>query len=189
MRRFFTLAFIMLTITGFAQLRTSVISSFSENETSIIAYKIDEPVIRDVNGGYGFILKTPIEFTSCAVGWKSSTNNYPAGLFELVYKIHKPGKGWTDWQIDDGFTNPGDARTDFYQSDLLFGIDEYTHDSIEFYIHCPEGEEITEVYLILQDISKSIDADAILEGDTNGSKACPELPAIIPRSEWCGSYT
>ncbi|PLX08804.1 MAG: hypothetical protein C0596_05770 [Marinilabiliales bacterium] len=81
MRRFFTLAFIMLTITGFAQLRTSVISSFSENETSIIAYKIDEPVIRDVNGGYGFILKTPIEFTSCAVGWKSSTNNYPAGLF------------------------------------------------------------------------------------------------------------
>ncbi len=177
----------MLTITGFAQLNTSVIFSNQESETSLIAYKIDEPVTRDVNGGYGFKLKTPIEFTSFVLGWDAITSNYEAGNFEIIYKVHKPSIGWTDWKVDDGFTNPGETRSGFYQSDLLFGIDEYTHDSIEFYIHCPESEGISKIYLILLDISKTINPNTVINTTANGAKACPALPTIIPRSDWCGT--
>jgi hypothetical protein len=189
MKNYLTVAFTMLIITVFGQIKTVEIASHYEAGTSLNEYKIEENITQDVNGGYGFKLKTPSDFTSFALGWMSSTQNYAAGTFQIVYKVHKPGKGWSTWKTDEGFTNPSDTRSGFYKSNLMFGFDEFLHDSIEFYIHAPEGEVITELYLITQDISQSIDIDAVVKTEeTNGSKACPELPAIIPRSEWCGSY-
>ncbi len=179
----------MLTITVFGQMNFVEISSHYDSETSIIGYKIDEPIILDINGGYGFKIKTPHEFTSFAIGWLSSTTNYQAGAFHVVYKVHKPGKGWSNWKTDEGETDPTETRRAFYQSGLLFGMDEYLHDSIEFYVHAPEGEAIQDLYLIIQDISKTINSKPVIVTESLGAKSCPEFPAIVPRSEWCGSYT
>ncbi|MBN2778123.1 MAG: N-acetylmuramoyl-L-alanine amidase [Bacteroidales bacterium] len=188
MRKILIIALTTLAISSFAQIELTQISSYVESETSLNAYKIDRPVVLDSNGGYGFKLKTPTNFTSFAVGWDASTDNYPAGIFEIVFKVHKPGVGWSNWKTDEGFTNPGDTRSDFYQSNLMFGIDEYLHDSLEFYIHCPEGEYITDIYLILMDISKTINAADFNPPQASATRTCPELPAIIPRADWCGSY-
>ena len=188
MRKLFTLAFTLLAITVFGQVRFFEIESHYESGTSLVAYKIDAPIVQDINGGYGFTLKTPFEFTSFALGWMSSTQNYQSGQFNIVFKVHKPGMGWSDWKTDEGFTNPGDTRSGYYKSNLLFGFDENLHDSVEFYIHTPEGEVITDLYIIVQDISSTIDPKAVMQTEDNGAKACPEFPAIIPRSEWCGSY-
>lgn len=179
----------MLTITIFGQTSLIQISSHIESETSLIEYKVDDILVRDINGGFGFKIETPIQYTSFALGWNSTTNNYDAGTFQIVYKVHKPGIGWSNWKTDEGFTKPGETKSGYYKSDLLFGFDEYLHDSIEFYIHAPEGEEISEIYLIIQDISKRIIPDLVMQTVSTGAKACPEFPAFIPRSEWCGSYT
>jgi hypothetical protein len=188
MRKLFTLALTLLAITVFGQVRFVEIESHIESGTSLVAYKIDAPIVQDINGGYGFTLKTPFEFTSFAMGWMSATQNYQAGQFNIVYKVHKPGLGWSDWNTDEGFTNPGDTRSGYYKSNLLFGFDENLHDSVEFYVHTPEGEVIIDLYIIVQDISSTIDPKAEMITESNGAKACPEFPAIIPRSEWCGSY-
>ncbi|MDD3686133.1 MAG: N-acetylmuramoyl-L-alanine amidase [Bacteroidales bacterium] len=188
MRKLFTLAFTLLAITVFGQVRFVEIESHYESGTSLVAYKVDAPIVQDINGGYGFTLKTPFEFTSFALGWMSSTQNYQSGQFNIVFKVHKPGMGWSDWKTDEGFTNPGDTRSGYYKSNLMFGFDENLHDSVEFYIHTPEGEVITDLYIIVQDISSTIDPKAVMQTEDNGAKACPEFPAVIPRSEWCGSY-
>lgn len=188
MRKIFTLSFLLVFLNTYAQLNLVELFSHYESETSLIEYKIDENIEYNANGGYGFKLKTPYEFTSFAIGWKSSTENYGAGIFEIVFKVHKPGVGWSDWIVDEGFTKPDETRSGYYKSNIMFGIDEYLHDSLEFYIHAPEGEEIQEIYLIIQDISKTINPDAQMNTATTGAKECPEFPAYIPRSEWCGSY-
>ena len=118
----------------------------------------------------------------------STSDDYEAGSYKIVFKVHKPGKGWSGWKTDEGFTNPDDTQSGFYKSDLLFGFDEFKHDSVEFYIHAPEGVLITDLYIIVMDISKSINSDAAMLTYASSAKSCPEFPAIIPRSEWCGSY-
>ncbi|HNQ68103.1 MAG TPA: N-acetylmuramoyl-L-alanine amidase [Bacteroidales bacterium] len=188
MRKILTLSFLFIFINTYSQFNLTELYSHYESETSLIEYKIDENITRDPNGGYGFKLKTPYEFTSFAIGWKSSTENYGAGIFEIVFKVHKPGVGWSDWKVDEGFTKPDETRSGYYKSNIMFGIDEYLHDSLEFYIHAPEGEEIQEIYLIIQDISKTINPNAQMNSVSTGAKTCPEFPAYIPRSEWCGSY-
>jgi hypothetical protein len=189
MKKLFTiLALILFSILVNAQIRYTLLSEHYEDETSLIRIRIDEPINQDINGGYGYKIKTPIDFTSFAIGWLANTTNYEAGEFYLVFRVHKPGKGWTQWKTDDGFISPEETATNTYFSDLLFGMDELLHDSIEFYIHTPEGETLTEIQLVLQDISKTVNLDQIINTELGGAKACPEFPAIVPRSEWCGSY-
>ncbi|MDY0141858.1 MAG: N-acetylmuramoyl-L-alanine amidase [Bacteroidales bacterium] len=191
MRRIFTIIFALVVINGFSQVNFTRISLFNEDDISITIYRIDENININDNGGYGFKFAAPVEYTSFAIGWNGQTNNLLTSEFDVEYKVHKPKYGWSKWKTDEGFVNPEDTQNDFYQSDLLFGTDEYTHDSIEFYVYCPQGEQITELYLILLDVSKTINPDIDMSTGTNPnpSRACPQLPYIIPRSAWCGSYS
>ena len=174
---------------GFTQTVLSEISSYYEAETSILTYRIDSEIQFDRDKGYGVKLKTPNPFTSFAVGWIGQLNQHPAGIFDIHYKVHKPEKGWTDWKTDEGFTSIGETRNQFYQSNLLFGLDEYLHDSIEFYISCPEGEVVDELFVIAMDISATLNSQANLKSNIPQTRNCPALPEIIPRSDWCGDYT
>ncbi len=138
-------------------------------------------------------IKTPIVFTSFAVGWKIEQEISPAEII-IKYRVHKPQKGWTEWKEDEAYITPNETRWQMYQTDLLFGLDEGVHDSIEFYYEIPDGVVCMGVYLILQDLSpqlkynsdKSRNNDVITLGDKS---TCPEFPTIIPRSSWCGSYS
>jgi hypothetical protein len=137
-------------------------------------------------------IKTPIVFTSFAIGWKIDQEISPAEII-INYRVHKPQKGWTAWKTDEAYISPNETRWQMYQTDLLFGLDEGVHDSIQFYFEIPENVICNGVYLILQDLSpqlksnidKSQSKDVILLPDKT---TCPEFPTIIPRSSWCGSY-
>ncbi len=138
-------------------------------------------------------IKTPIVFTSFAIGWKIGQEISPAEI-TIRYRVHKPQKGWTEWKEDEAYIHPNETRWQMYQTDLLFGLDEGVHDSIQFYYYLPSGIISEGVYLILQDLSpqlkynsdKSRNNDVITLGDKS---TCPEFPTIIPRSSWCGSYS
>ncbi len=173
---------------GIGQTTYTRITEHYQNETSLIRIRIDDPMIINSEGGYGYKLKTAIPFTSFSIGWQASSTIHEAHSFTVVYKVHKPGSGWSQWKTDDGYTKPGQTATGAYFTDLFFGIDEWLHDSLEFYVHAPDGEIFTEMQLVLQDISSSIRIDAANQFLESGAKSCPEFPAIIPRSEWCGSY-
>lgn len=189
MKRFYLLGLILLPFIGFSQTELSEISAYYEAETSILSYRIDSEIQYDREKGYGIKLKTPHQFTSFAVGWIGQLNQHPAGMFDIAYKVHKPGKGWTDWKSDEGFTNIGETRNRFNQSNLLFGMDEYLHDSVEFYISCPENEVIDTLFLITMDISASLNQQTNIKSSNLQTRNCPALPEIIPRADWCGDYT
>ncbi|MFY9418041.1 MAG: hypothetical protein WAP17_02995, partial [Bacteroidales bacterium] len=136
-------------------------------------------------------IKTPIVFTSFAVGWKIEQEISPAEII-IKYRVHKPQKGWTEWKEDEAYITPNETRWQMYQTDLLFGLDEGVHDSIEFYYEIPDGVYCIGVYLILQDLSPQLD-ELIKRNDSEGillpDRSCPALPTMIPRSSWCGSYS
>jgi len=152
--------------------------------------KIDEA---QTNTNQLINVKTPIVFTSFAIGWKIGQEISPAEI-TIRYRVHKPQKGWTEWKEDEAYIHPNETRWQMYQTDLLFGLDEGVHDSIQFYYYLPSGIISEGVYLILQDLSpqlkynsdKSRNNDVITLGDKS---TCPEFPTIIPRSSWCGSYS
>lgn len=189
MRKFCFLVFSLFYISLFAQVEFSKIESFLSKEANIYTYKIDTDIKQNENGAYGFCLKTPVEYTSFAIGWSAGSQNYPAGLFDIVYKTHKPNKAWSNFNFDDGSTMPNETKSGFYKTNLLFGIDEYYHDSLEFYIYPPEGEIISEIYLILLDISETNIDEIENINSKSGAKSCPEFPEIIPRSAWCNGVS
>ncbi len=182
------LCFVSVLGLAYSQTMYTRLSEHFEDETSLIRIRIDEPLQQNSEGGYGYKLKTAIPFTSFSIGWQAASNNYPANIYTVVYKVHKPGLGWSQWKTDDGYTRPGETATGAYFTDLLFGIDEWLHDSVEFYVHPPEGETIAEIQMVLMDISHDIRVDADNHAVASGAKSCPEFPEVIPRSEWCGSY-
>ncbi|MEA1874663.1 MAG: N-acetylmuramoyl-L-alanine amidase, partial [Bacteroidota bacterium] len=189
MKRILLMSTLFLSLGVFSQTELSEISAYYEAETSILSYRFDGEIQFDREKGYGVKLKTPHQFTSFAVGWIGQLNQHPAGMFDVVYKVHKHGKGWTDWKSDEGFTNIGETKNHFNQSNLLFGIDEYLHDSVEFYISCPENEVIDTLFLITMDISASLNQEANIKSSNVQTRNCPALPEIIPRADWCGDYT
>jgi hypothetical protein len=136
-------------------------------------------------------IKTPIVFTSFAFGWKIDQEISPKDIL-IHYRVHKPKQGWTEWKEDEAYISPNETRWQMYQTDLLFGLDEGVHDSIEFYYEIPDGVICTGVYLILQDLSPQLN-QPIIRDDSEGiilpDRACPALPTMIPRSTWCGSYS
>ncbi len=136
-------------------------------------------------------VKTPIVFTSLAIGWKIGQEISPAEI-TIRYRVHKPQKGWTEWKEDEAYISPNETRWQMYQTDLLFGLDEGANDSIQFYYEIPDGVVCTGVYLILQDLSPQLNEPKIRndsEGILRQDRSCPALPTMIPRSSWCGSYT
>lgn len=193
MKYFFTFnLLILLSFSSFllAQKDFTLLTSHSADNTIISVYKIESPFEVNEYQGVGYKIASPFAFTSFAIAWSSSSNKYPAGQYEIVYKVHKPNIGWTSWKTDEGYFMPGETKLDCYQTDLLFGYDEFLHDSIEFYIHSPNNETIHSILLIIQDISSSINSTKSSSISNSAKNSdCPEIPTIIPRSEWCGSYS
>jgi len=167
--------------------KLSVTDEYNDEQSRILTTKVSETTVAGADGGYGLKMKVLITFTSFAVGWQASTRDLPAGLFNIKYRVHKDEKGWTEWKTDEGYVSPDQNKHGIYKSDLLFGHDEQAHDSIEFYIYPPGNEIITELYVTLLNISKTI---SIIDPNLNGtlrSGSCPEFPTMIPRSAWCGT--
>jgi len=180
---------LLVTISVKSQISFYIVSEHYEANTSLVRYSLNTELVKGENNAYRFILKTPMEFTSFGIGWEADTDLYPASHFSIEYRVHKPGKGWTRWMFEDGLTKPDETATGIYFTDLLFGMDEWQHDSLEFYIYTPEDENLRDIQISLMDISKTINTEMTYPTDKSGAKSCPEFPTIIERSDWCGGYT
>jgi hypothetical protein len=126
-----------------------------------------------------------------AFAWKSSQKTLNPSAFSLHFRVHHPEKGWRDWTSEEGAYSPTDHNMgDLYCTDLLFGIDDRQHDSIEFYLEMPKGVSLEEVQIILQDMSGH-HVNSIIDNGTAKSmvSSCPAQPVMVQRSGWCGSYT
>lgn len=166
-----------------------ILEQKSDGFSDIMFIQLDNNLINISNNAYGLKICVPIKVTSFAVGWKSSSSNFQAGEFRISYRMHSINNAWSKWSSDDCLLNPDQNPQNIYKSDLLFGVDEYLHDSIEFYIFPPEGETIIDLFLFLQDISGYLGKNHSNKPEFLDAKSCPEFPAIITRTSWCGTNT
>ncbi len=172
-----------------AQISYSVSYEHNESNTILTSIKIEEPLLMRPDNSIGFKMKTPIRFTSYAIGWKVSDNLHSPGLFLIRTRVHHPRLGWSDFLDEEGSFHPDDNIRNIYLTELIFGLDEWQHDSVEFYIFPPADITVDEIHLILQDMSAQTKADDINYNPVDaGTRSCPEFPSIIPRADWCGSY-
>jgi hypothetical protein len=167
----------------------SVTFMHEEANTVLMGIKIEEPLLMQSDHSIGFKLKTPLPFTSYAIGWKASSNVHAPGHFDVKVRVYHPRLGWSDFLEDEGYIHPNDNIRNIYLTELIFGLDEWQHDSIEFYIYPPQDVTLDEIHLILQDMSQQTQANEIIyQPEQSGTRSCPEFPSIIPREDWCGSY-
>jgi hypothetical protein len=191
--KFYTILTVLLLAVShtFAQtLEHQLISRKEEAGTVLLRTKILSP-LQQTDLGQGLKFESPIPFTSLAFAWKSSQKRLNPSAFTLHFRVHHPEKGWRDWTSEEGAYSPTDHNMgDLYCTDLLFGIDDRQHDSIEFYLDMPKGVSLEEVQIILQDMSGH-HVNSIIDNGTAKSmvSSCPAQPVMVQRSGWCGSYT
>lgn len=173
----------------YANTHFELISSKKTSEVYNYRYKINLNNKLFKEPEYSFKYETPQSFTSFALGWKTNTNKYRAKDFTLKYSVFQKGTGWTKEKYVHGYYDPSQHQTDIYLTDLLFGHNEFLHDSIRFTVESPGDEQITSFFLILIDVSNTIDTDRFPEHRSILGRSCPEFPEIILRSEWCFYYS
>ena len=192
--KFFTILTVLLLVASqsFAQtLEHQVLSRREEAGTVLLRTKIQSP-LQNSDKGQGLKFKSPIPFTSLALVWRTNQQTLNPSAFAIHYRVHHPEKGWRKWATEEGAYSPADhGLGDYYTTDLLFGIDEKQHDSIEFYLEMPQGVLLQEVQLVLQDMSghQNIPINDNSVNQKSAVSSCPAQPTFIPRSSWCGSYT
>jgi len=167
-----------------SKLNLRVVNSFSENHYPMRLLAIDAPQ-KNADGAYHFVIDAPIPFSAFGIGWSKPVMQHHRGDFIVEY-----ASKWNDFKEDDAFVSPDETPTGLYWTNVLFGIDEYQHTKLEFYLKMPQDISVNEIYISLMDMSQ--DADPFWKPElttVEGSKACPEFPTYIARSGWCGSYT
>ena len=181
---------IAISLASFAQVNYKTIKTHSEKGTTLVRIGIDEPLIQNADGAYGFRMKAPIPFTSFAIGFDATDRTAPEGHFIVYYRTSQ-GEKWTNWQDDHGYFRPEDIEPNIFYTDLLFGFDFNMHDSIEFLIFPPVNVQLTKIELVFQDITSENEKAANQTTHVNATRDgdCLEFPEYVPRSSWCGSYT
>ncbi|MDD3875210.1 MAG: N-acetylmuramoyl-L-alanine amidase [Bacteroidales bacterium] len=146
---------------------------------------------RNQDESYDFILKTPISFTAFGVGWDVGNSNFPASDFEIIYRSRSGSEEWSKWFSNEGYVKPEETPTDMYWTDLLFLDNEAQHTELEFNLYVPSGVSLSKLRLSLIDMTGTgtTTPEAVDINNTTGTLICPPFPTIIPRSQWCGSYT
>lgn len=133
MRRvIYTLIFINLFFWVYSQQNLKEFYSVRTGDDLLVCYRIEREIYSETNGAYGLMIKTPFAYTSFALGWKSGVGLWDAGNYEIAYRVYQNKTGWSDWKYSDGHYNPKDTKDNFYKSDLMFGFNEFEHDSVEF---------------------------------------------------------
>jgi len=188
-RLFASLIVIAISLATFAQVNYKTIKTHTENGSTLTRIRINEPLIQNADGAYGFRMKAPIPFTSFAIGFDATDRNAPEGHFIVYYRTSQ-GEKWTNWHDDHGYFRPEDIEPNIFYTDLLFGFDFNPHDSIEFLIFPPVNVQLTKIELVFQDIKSENEKASNQTTQVNTTRDnCLEFPEYVPRSSWCGSYT
>jgi hypothetical protein len=138
---------------------------------------------------YHFSIETPIPFSCFGVGWNEPVAPHKRGDFIVHYRVSKGNGKWNDFKEEDAFVTPDETPTGLYWTNVLFGMDEYTHSSVEFFLTVPAGCHLSEIHVVFNDLSRDVNPAWVPEFETADAKNCPVFPSYIPRSTWCGGYT
>ena len=186
---FATLIITAIALASFAQVNYKTIKTHTEAGSTLTRICIDEPLIPNSDGAYGFRMKAPIPFTSFAIGFDATDRNAPEGHFIVYYRTSQ-GEKWTNWKDDHGYFRPEYIEPNIFYTDLLFGFNLNMHDSIEYLIFPPVNVQLTKIELVFQDITSENEKAANQTTHINATRDgnCLEFPEYVPRSSWCGNY-
>ncbi|MCX7863280.1 MAG: PKD domain-containing protein [Bacteroidales bacterium] len=145
--------------------------------------------LKSSENSYYFKIQSPIGYTSFGIGWAMPSCNHGRGDFVIKYRTHKANGKWSEWKDANPFVAPDETPTGLYWTDVLFGIDESQHDSLEFYLYTLNVCNIDKIHIAWYDQSKDFGRTNNLTPTHFNDKSCPPFPTYIPRSSWCGSYT
>lgn len=172
--------------------------SLAKNDTekrgvssSIHIFKAND--FKKVNDSYVLKFESSTPFTCFGIGWTASDMTLQGGKFKIAYQNEKTfgSKELGRVKTGEGETVPSETATGMYWSELFFGYDETARKQLFIIITPPSGVTIDQIRVDVMDLSAEIDskhAKDMMEGmDKSGE--CPAVPTVIPRADWCGSYT
>lgn len=137
-------------------------------------------------GTYTFSLSANHPFSCMGMGWMASESK-SSDFFKFSYRS-KPARGkWTPMQYAEADFDPSETPTRMYWTDAFFTHDATSHDNLEFEVQVPV--HCAQVYLDIFDGNhKGMAGEQKPEPQEIflPKAGCPEFPAIITRSQWCG---
>lgn len=178
--------------TDFSPLPGEVKDNFEKSQSTGAIINWSSTLNRQPDGSYYFKMVTPVTFTCFGLGWNATGDEYPVSAFIIKYRARIKGQPWGQWYENEGYVNKDETPTHLSWTDLLFPGNENPHHELEFYLIPPQGADISYVRLSLMDMTgtgEPVKSQSNSNGNVKGTQECPVLPAIIPRSQWCGSYT
>jgi hypothetical protein len=151
------------------------------------------------NDSYIIKFKSKTEFTCFGLGWKSDDNYINPAKFKINYQEGKnlfsvknspDSIEWGKIYNTEGEYSPSETSQALYWTDLLFIDDEKPCHELVFELIPPAGIEISEIRLDIMNYSVDIDSSHSKQIKKSVLKsACPQIPPIITRDEWCEGYT
>lgn len=149
--------------------------------------------VSKIKGKYVLRFTTKTNFTCFGIAWETSNPNIPAGDFKISYQHEEflGSKNYGKEITGEGENKPEDTETGLYWSELLFSYDEYERKEMLIYITVPEGVELSKIRVDVMDLSGDINPKNGKEVNPVLDKAvaCPAVPTVIQRADWCGTYT
>jgi len=127
-------------------------------------------------------------FSCLGLGWKIKEALFSPQQLTFSYRTRSESGEWTEWITADADFTPKETPTGMYWTDLLFTHDATNHVAIEIRVQQPVETES----LVLDLFDGNVDPHpnhGLLPHENLGTQergGCPEFPAIIPRSSWCG---
>ncbi|HET6245710.1 MAG: N-acetylmuramoyl-L-alanine amidase [Bacteroidetes bacterium] len=181
---------------GISPRANKITNDHQRRESPSYIIEWEETNLRKNNeGSYVFLIESPIDFNCFGIGWESSEKGIKPGEFKINYRVKGLDGIWKEWISSDGEVAPEETPTGLYWSELLFTNDATIHSAIEIHLIAYEKAKINfsrvDILNTTNDyaIPEWIEKDKKEETQETLRSSCPTLPTIIPRSDWCGSYT
>jgi hypothetical protein len=172
---------------------TSIINDSEKRNTPAVIIIWDNNFESNNDGSYSFSIKSPISFSFFGIGWKCENINLIPGIFLIKYRTKSDESQWSEWIQTKGEITPDENTFHLYRSDIIFVNDSNLHNQCEIILVPPVNEKVSYLRADFVNMkSETFDNQTKhlrVKKDTSLKKSdnCA-LPAIIPRSEWCGGY-
>ncbi len=179
---------LLWSVSLWAQAHYVVVNQFPQSHYPMLTIGFDQ-LEKSADGRYHFTMETPKLYSAFAIGWKEPLQSALMDQIVVEYRCAKAENRWNDFKTAGLDIMPDESITGLCWTDLLFGIDEYTHRYVEVYVSVPEGMSLDMIYLHTMDMSIDADPNWKPSYTTASTRDCPAFPAYIARADWCGGYT
>lgn len=150
---------------------------------SSATYAVSDELLPETD--YSFVIATEQSFSCFGIGWHSNEIADPE-TFRIQYRTMKRNGTWTSWTAVTADFSPSETPTGLYWTDALFTQDATSHDFLEVRFNNRLRTDAMRIDLF-DGNGDGVSITGPYEGHNAApSRACPQFPAIITRSTWCG---